>query len=134
MSDLRLAEVEDFIDGFYATSDDAARDDEWVDYFTPDATVIMGDKTARGTEQIRALRRSMWEKVQSRRHSPEKKIFTHDGPELEYMLYGSLDLVMKTGEEVAAAWSCRAVLTEGPGESPKFQYSFYQVYIQTPET
>jgi hypothetical protein len=42
--------VKRFISEFYATSDNPARNDEWVDYFAPDAVLIMGDRTAKGTE------------------------------------------------------------------------------------
>lgn len=39
-----------FISSFYAVSDDASRNEEWVAYFTPLAYVIMGDKRARGED------------------------------------------------------------------------------------
>lgn len=41
-----------YIAKFYATSDDRSKNEEWVDYFLPDAVVIMGDKSAQGTEGI----------------------------------------------------------------------------------
>jgi hypothetical protein len=39
-----------FFQDFYATSDTPGADDAWVQYFTPDATVIMASKKAEGAE------------------------------------------------------------------------------------
>ena len=47
--------VEYFIAKFYAVSDDPSKNEEWVDYFLPDATVIIGDKLAKGTEGMVGL-------------------------------------------------------------------------------
>ncbi|KAI1340539.1 hypothetical protein F5Y15DRAFT_42662 [Xylariaceae sp. FL0016] len=134
-------DVKDFIPRFYATSDDPSKNEEWVGYFTEDATLIMGDKTARGHDEIRSLRRGMWEKVASRKHKPERVFPAAFGESLsssagngvgsehEYMLCGSLDFVMKTGEKAVATWSGRAVLKDVKGHG--LQYSFYQVYLHT---
>lgn len=42
--------VKEFISAFYAISDDPSRDNEWVDCFTPDAFIALGDRQAKGTE------------------------------------------------------------------------------------
>ncbi|KAK5636683.1 hypothetical protein RRF57_012395 [Xylaria bambusicola] len=42
--------VKTFITAFYAASDDPAKNEEWVAFFTPEAVVVMGDKTAKGVE------------------------------------------------------------------------------------
>lgn len=42
--------LRDFIPSFFQLSDDAARNEEWVEYFCPDATLIMGEDEAQGTE------------------------------------------------------------------------------------
>lgn len=77
----------------------------------------------------------MWEQVESRRHKPEK-VFPGsfggvgggggEGVAAEYMLHGSLDLVMKSGEQQAVSWAGRAVLRDVDG---KLKYQLYQVYL-----
>lgn len=44
--------VRKFIADFYATSDDKARNEEWVACFAPDAVVVMGERRARGREGV----------------------------------------------------------------------------------
>ncbi|KAI1490625.1 hypothetical protein F5X96DRAFT_669498 [Biscogniauxia mediterranea] len=131
--------VKDFIASFYAASDDPSRNEEWVEYFAADAVLVMGDKTAKGTEQIRRLREGMWEKVKSRRHRLEKVFPASFGPgrkgeEHEYMICGSADFVMKSGEDdvASATWAGRAVLTDVDGG--RLKYAFYQVYIHSVPT
>ncbi|XXG96636.1 hypothetical protein Hte_002924 [Hypoxylon texense] len=131
--------VKGYIANFYATSDDRSKNEEWVDYFLPDAVVIMGDKSAKGTEEIRRLRQGMWEQVESRRHKPEKAFPGSfggaggggDGVAAEYMLHGSLDLVTKSGEQQAVTWAGRAVLRDTDG---KLKYQLYQVYLHKKST
>ncbi|KAI1374531.1 hypothetical protein F4677DRAFT_160124 [Hypoxylon crocopeplum] len=124
--------VKTFISNFYATSDDPSKNEEWMNYFLPDAVVIMGDKSATGTEQIRQLRQGMWEQVKTRKHKPEKVFPASFGEPgdgriaAEYMLHGSLDLVTKNGEQQAVSWAGRAVLTNVEGI---LKYKLYQVYI-----
>ncbi|KAI1500698.1 hypothetical protein F5X99DRAFT_385181 [Biscogniauxia marginata] len=127
--------VKNFISSFYAVSDDSSKNEEWVEYFAADAVLVMGDKTARGTEQIRRLREGMWEKVRARRHRPEKVFPASFGSgseeEHEYMICGSADFAMKSGEDdvAAATWAGRAVLRDaGDG---RLKYAFYQVYIHS---
>ena len=40
--------VKEFITHFFEVSDDADRNDEWADLFLEDATLIMGNDTAKG--------------------------------------------------------------------------------------
>ncbi|KAI1427032.1 hypothetical protein F5Y12DRAFT_225963 [Xylaria sp. FL1777] len=129
--------VKAFISTFYAISDDPLRNDEWVDYFAPDASLVMADKRAEGVEEIRNLRESMWEKIRSRRHRLDKvfpAVFELPGHEheserrFEYMLYGSVDLELKSGDKVTGQWAGRAVLRDDGGA---LKYTFYQVYIHT---
>ncbi|KAI5926563.1 hypothetical protein F4810DRAFT_707652 [Camillea tinctor] len=126
--------VKDFIASFYAVSDDPSRNEEWVEHFAADAVLVMGDKTARGTEQIRQLREGMWEKVKSRRHKLDKMFpasfgSERKGEEHEYMICGSADFAMKSGEDdvASATWAGRAVLTDV--DDGRLKYAFYQVYI-----
>ncbi|KAI1313643.1 hypothetical protein F5Y03DRAFT_337277 [Xylaria venustula] len=131
--------VKRFIATFYAVSDDPSKNDEWVDYFAPDASLVIADKRARGVTEIRALREGMWETTKSRRHKLEKvfpAVFEPPGNDerkqseglFEYMLYGSVDFETKSGDVVTGQWAGRAVLRDGEG-GPK--YTFYQVYIHT---
>ncbi|KAI2470444.1 hypothetical protein F4781DRAFT_430459 [Annulohypoxylon bovei var. microspora] len=126
--------TKDFIARFYAVSDDPSRNEEWVDYFLPDAVVIIGDKSAKGTDEIRRLRQSMWEGTESRRHKPGKVFPASFGGAdnseeitIEYMLRGSLDLVTKNGEQQAVSWAGHAVLNEVQG---MLKYRLYQVYLR----
>ncbi|KAI1126680.1 hypothetical protein F5Y10DRAFT_244353 [Nemania abortiva] len=127
--------VKEFISAFYAISDDPSKNSEWVDYFAPDALLVMGDKRARGIEEIQELRENMWEKVESRKHKLDKMFpaaFEPSEPEhgwrFEYMLYGSVDLELKSAQKVAGQWAARAVLTN---HEDKLKYTVYQVYIHT---
>ncbi|TGJ87714.1 hypothetical protein E0Z10_g1030 [Xylaria hypoxylon] len=127
--------VKKFISSFYEVSDDPSRNGEWVNYFTPDASLVMGDKKARGIRDIRTLRESMWEKIKSRRHKLDKvfpaafALPEHESErQFEYMIYGSVDLELKGGEKMAGQWAGRAVLRDDEG---RLKYAFYQVYIHT---
>lgn len=42
--------IKDFIANFYKTSDTPGKNTEWVDFFQPDATLVMEKKTATGTK------------------------------------------------------------------------------------
>lgn len=74
----------------------------------------------------------MWEQVETRRHRLEKvfpaSFGTGDSEEdvIEYMLHGSLGLVMKNGEQQTVSWAGRAVLKEVDGQ---LKYKVYQVYL-----
>ncbi|KAJ3563755.1 hypothetical protein NPX13_g8086 [Xylaria arbuscula] len=96
--------VKTFISAFYAVSDDPGRNREWVeDYFVPDACLVMGNKKVQGVE------------VKSRRHKLDK-VFPAVFEQLEkvrrfeYMLHGTVDLEMKSGERTTGQWAGRAVL------------------------
>ncbi|KAI1384559.1 uncharacterized protein F4822DRAFT_433102 [Hypoxylon trugodes] len=123
--------VQEFVSRFYETSDDPTKNEEWLGYFLPDAVIIIGDKSAKGTEGLRKFRQGMWEHVEQRRHTPEK-VFpasfggTGDGAYVEYMLHGSLDLITKNGEKQAISWAGRAVLKDVEGN---LKYQYYEVYL-----
>ncbi|KAJ8120158.1 hypothetical protein ONZ43_g3064 [Nemania bipapillata] len=125
--------VKEFISTFYAISDHASRNDEWVDCFMPDAVLAIGEKRVKGIDEIRELRKGMWETVKSRKHSLEKvfpaafeSFRSESGQQFEYMLYGSVDYELKSAEKTAAQWAARAVLVNHEG---KLKYVFYQIYI-----
>ncbi|KAI1458346.1 hypothetical protein F4805DRAFT_425391 [Annulohypoxylon moriforme] len=125
--------IKDFIERFYAVSDDRSKNEEWVNYFLPDATVIIGDRSAKGTDEIRRLRHGMWEDTELRLHRPEK-VFPASFDEvnecegdIEYMLQGLVYLISKNGKQRAVSWAGRAVLNEVQGT---LKYRFYQVFLR----
>jgi hypothetical protein len=116
-----------FFESFYAISDTPTAHDKYVDQFTADATVIMASKRCAGRDEILALRKWMWAKVESRKHRPTKIYPFGDGAD-EVMLYGVVEYVMKEGmRTVNVDWAARAVLVED-GEGV-VRMSFYQVYL-----
>ncbi|KAE8349362.1 hypothetical protein BDV28DRAFT_141386, partial [Aspergillus coremiiformis] len=86
-----------FLETFYATSDTESEHENYVASFTEDATLIMGPKVAKGSNEIRNLRLGLWTHVKSRRHFPTKVFF---GGERELMLYGTVRYVLRKGGEV----------------------------------
>jgi hypothetical protein len=42
--------IRTFVSEFYWTSDDASKDDEWLEYFLPDAVAILGPDTFTGID------------------------------------------------------------------------------------
>ncbi|KAL3461510.1 hypothetical protein BJX64DRAFT_289304 [Aspergillus heterothallicus] len=116
-----------FLSSFYQTSDTEAQHDAYVDYFTPDATLHMGPKTAVGAEEIRKLRLGLWTHVASRKHTPVKVFF---GGEDEVMLYGIVRYVLRQGDggEIEVPWAGRVVF-DGFREGGELKMKFYQVYL-----
>ncbi|KAJ4292318.1 hypothetical protein N0V88_005950 [Collariella sp. IMI 366227] len=91
--------VKDFISHFFEVSDDRDRNEEWVGFFREDATVIMGNEVAKGTEEIRKLRRHMWKEVEARKHRLVKVFPAHFSLDRtsvvsmhdeEFMLFGAV--------------------------------------------
>lgn len=111
-----------FLESFYRTSDDESQHDAYVDSFTKDATLIMGPKTAKGSDEIRTLRHGLWTHVASRKHTPTKIFFGGDD---ELMLYGTVKYTLRANPEgqVEVPWAGRVVF----GEEGKMK--FYQVYL-----
>jgi hypothetical protein len=116
-----------FFQSFYAISDTPAAHEKYVDQFTADAKLIMASKHCSGAGEILALRKGMWEKVESRTHTPTK-IFPFGAAADEVMLYGTVAYVMKEGQrKVDVDWAARAQLVEDAGGVVRM--SFYQVYL-----
>ncbi|KAI8960308.1 hypothetical protein F5Y11DRAFT_349670 [Daldinia sp. FL1419] len=129
--------LENFVSHFYVISDDASRDEEWVNSFLPDATVIIGDKLAVGIENIRRMRKGMWEGVRTRRHKPlavylasfqpeASKYQAGERPDAQYMIEGTLVSTHANDETRELVWAARAVLREDAGV---LKYKLYQVYL-----
>ncbi|KAI1742208.1 hypothetical protein F4680DRAFT_413226 [Xylaria scruposa] len=122
-----------FISSFFAISDDPSKNEEWVGSFTPRAYVILGDKKARGEDELRKLREGMWESIKSRKHKVEK-VFpaAFEGREIdpewkyEYMLQGTVDYEMKNGEKIHRQWAGHACIVDEDG----LKIGFYDVYIR----
>ncbi|PLB35681.1 uncharacterized protein BDW47DRAFT_109981 [Aspergillus candidus] len=114
-----------FLESFYATSDTESAHDKYPSYFTDDATLIMGSKVAKGSQEILTLRHNLWTHVASRKHSPTKVFF--GGPR-ELMLYGTARFVLRADadkQEVEVPWAGRVVF----GEGEELKMRFYQVYL-----
>ncbi|KAH8707604.1 hypothetical protein GQ44DRAFT_830925 [Phaeosphaeriaceae sp. PMI808] len=116
-----------FFEDFYATSDTPDAHLLYTKYFTDDATLIMASKKVKGTDEILALRTSMWEKVLSRKHDV-LKIFPFGSWSDEVMLYGTVKYGLKSGGENGVDWAARAHLVKEDG---KVKMDFYQVYLDT---
>ena len=54
--------LKSFLEGFYKISDTKppVQGDEYVDYFTPEATLLLGANQAKGSSEIRQLRQNIW--------------------------------------------------------------------------
>ncbi|KAI4920199.1 hypothetical protein J4E90_002340 [Alternaria incomplexa] len=117
-----------FFEDFYATSDAAEAHEEYVQYFTKDATLVMASKRVVGREEILALRKSMWEKVSTRTHKP-LQVFPFGPKSDEVMLYGTVKYGFKAGGESSKDWAARAHLVKEDGG--KVKMNFYQVYLDT---
>jgi hypothetical protein len=115
-----------FFSSFYRISDTPDAHSQYVDQFTPDATLIMASKRCEGSDAILALRKGMWEKVKSRKHTPTK-IFPFGPNSHEVMIFGTVDYVMKEGDRnVSVDWAARACLVQ---EGEVVRMGFYQVYL-----
>lgn len=130
-----------YYEQFYQISDTPDVHEKYVQQFTKNATLIMGSKTAKGSDgmsapsspnsssltvaEILALRKGLWEKVQSRRHFPTK-IFPFGPNGDEVMLYGTVDYVLKDGRKSSIDWAARGHLVK---EGDEVRMDFYQVYL-----
>ncbi|PFH59453.1 hypothetical protein XA68_12308 [Ophiocordyceps unilateralis] len=128
------AEMKTMLTNFYRTSDRAEANEEWIDYFTQDARVIMDGEEAVGKEEIRELRRKMWTKARERKHSVARVFpgrFDAEG-DWEAMLMGEVRLRIGEGDEslvtAVVPWAAHAVLRrEGDGQ---WRFARYRVWLQ----
>ncbi|KAF1958281.1 hypothetical protein CC80DRAFT_490887 [Byssothecium circinans] len=116
-----------FFENFYAVSDTPDAHEKYVDSFSKDATLIMASKRAKGSEEILALRKGLWEHVNSRLHNPQK-IFPYGPNSDEVMLHGTVKYQMKDGTEAQKDWAAYAHLTKA---DDAVKMDFYQVYLDT---
>ncbi|CAG8951724.1 hypothetical protein HYFRA_00005524 [Hymenoscyphus fraxineus] len=127
-SSLINPEIRSFFAEFYRISDTPSAHVLYADQFTQDAILIMGSKKSVGRSEILAFRKSMWEKVHSRSHTPEK-IFPFGNQEIdEVMIYGVVKYELKDGGLAEVDWAARANLVK---EDETWRMGFYQVYLDT---
>ena len=73
----------------------------------------------------------MWEKVHDRKHTIKQAfVGSFEGKEggtTEFMLYGTVDYELKTGEKASADWAGHARLRRAGRE---WKFAHYRVYIQ----
>ncbi|POS80086.1 hypothetical protein DHEL01_v201530 [Diaporthe helianthi] len=126
--------VKDFITKFYEVSDTPGKNQEWIDFFHEDATLVMALQEATGKTDMLKVREGMWEKVQARKHTVYQ-VFPanfNGGEEVELMLYGDVVYKLKgspEGEEAKVDWAGRARLTRVPGVG-EWKFAYYRVYLQ----
>ena len=70
----------------------------------------------------------MWEKVQSRLHTP-KQIFPFGEDANEVMIHGSVAFELKDGRKAEVDWAARAVMKQ---KGEQWKMSYYQVYLVSP--
>ncbi|KAK7421260.1 hypothetical protein QQZ08_010037 [Neonectria magnoliae] len=126
-ADLKIRpEVDAFFTRFYDVSDTPGLTEKYVSMFTNDATFILASKASKGSE---ALREGMWTSVASRKHTLHK-VFPFGNDATEVMIYGSVELGMRSGSTVDVDWAGRAQLTKDASDG-EYKMSFYQVYLDT---
>ncbi|KAF7719872.1 Uncharacterized protein PECH_000936 [Penicillium ucsense] len=116
-----------FMEDFYRTSDTESLHAQYVESFTNDATLIMGSKEAKGSEEILRLRHGLWTHVASRKHTPERIFFSGNK---SIMLHGGVTYRLKADPDtdVYIPWAGRVEFAPfEDGEPVKMQ--FYQVYL-----
>lgn len=151
-------QLEKFISNFYRVSDDPDKDNEWVDFFAEDATVVMGSEkeTATGrdgenpittcvhlvlkrrrltqdvpTPEILQLRKKMWESVKSRKHTVTKVFPGMFDGVVDFMLFGSVAYVLESGERSGVNWAARGelILEEDSDGESRYRFAYYRVYL-----
>ena len=137
-------EYRKFLKDFYATSDIPGAHEKYANQFTLDATVIMASHRVKGTTGIISehfgllipsspdfflaiieMRKKMWEKVASRKHTPEK-IYPFGSNSDHVMIHGVVDYVNKDGKQAHVDWAARGHLVK---VEHAIKMDFYQVYL-----
>ncbi|KIM95873.1 hypothetical protein OIDMADRAFT_183357 [Oidiodendron maius Zn] len=118
------ANIQDWFKAFYATSDDESAHAKYTSFFTPDAKLIMGDRTAKGQAEIFELRKRMWTEVSSRKHT--YRYYSSTAFTDTYLLEGEVTYTFKAGGDNSINWVAKADF-EGEGTARKLK--FYQVFL-----
>ncbi|KPM37663.1 hypothetical protein AK830_g8904 [Neonectria ditissima] len=134
-ADLKIhPEVDAFFIRFYGISDTPGltNEDQMVSLHSAVETAHSEDPTTNGAperEEITTLREGMWSTVASRKHTIHK-IFPFGNDATEVMIYGSVELGLRSGSTVYSEWAARAQLTKDEADG-EWKMSFYQVYMDT---
>jgi hypothetical protein len=121
-------ELSTFIKDFYAASDvGPAGHDDYVNYYTPDCTLIMGANEFKSQSGVRQFREAGWEKVSTRKHIVDGVFPSSEKPDQQVMLYGTVDYGMKDGtEKKGIEWAALMNLAKVDGS---YKLAKYQVWI-----
>ncbi|PWY70658.1 hypothetical protein BO83DRAFT_447413 [Aspergillus eucalypticola CBS 122712] len=113
-----------FLNEFYLRMDSPNEHEKYSQCFTPDATVIMGEREARGREGIYALRKALWNPTKRCTHRL-KQVFPYGPNSNVAMVHGTLDCVFKDGSAKTVDWAarCHFVMLD------RVYLSRYQIYI-----
>lgn len=114
-----------FLTEFYKCSDTKpALPDPYLDFFTSDATVIMGPNKVDGSSEITEMRKKMWLSVTKRHH-----VFNDVAPlsETELLVTGTVEYDLINGKTLTTPWAGKIVFEAGEKRLMKF----YQVYLDT---
>lgn len=117
-------QLKSFVDGFYKQSDTKppVQGDEYVNYFTPEATLIMGPNLAKGSDEIRQLRQSIWASVSKRHHVVHNVAAVND---TDILINGDVDYVLNDGSSSTKSWAAY-IEFESPAQE---KMKYYRVYI-----
>lgn len=125
------AGIKEFITTFYGVSDTPGKNQEWLDFYQDDATLVMAKAEATGKKDILKIREGMWETVEARKHTVYKAFpvsFGDKEDEAEVMMYGDVVYKLKgSADEEKVDWAGYAKLVR-TGKEWKFAY--YRVYLQ----
>ena len=80
------------------------------------------------TSEILSIRKSMWEKVSSRKHKPIQ-IFPFGSRADEVMLHGTVEYTFKDGRTGGVPWAARGHVVKAAEGTYRMDY--YQVYLDS---
>lgn len=117
-------QLKSFVESFYKQSDTKPpiEGDEYVNYFTPEATLIMGANLAKGSEEIRQMRQKIWANISIRRHVVDNVAAVND---TDVLLNGNVDYVLNDGSSSTKSWAAY-IEFESPAQE---KMKYYRVYI-----
>ncbi len=117
-------QLRSFLEGFYKQSDTKppVEGDQYVNYFTLEATLIMGANLAKGSEEIRQLRQNIWTGVSTRHHVVHNVAAVND---TDVLLNGDVDYALNDGSSSFKSWAAY-IEFESPAQE---KMKYYRVYI-----
>lgn len=117
-------QLKSFVEGFYKQSDTKppVEEDEYVNYFTPEATLIIGVNLAKGSDEIRQFRQNIWANVSKRHHVVHNVAAVND---TDILLNGDVDYVLNDGSSSTKSWAAY-IEFESPAQE---KMKYYRVYI-----